>query len=282
MNPLFQYIPDEIDVNKTYCCAIEYGKGFTHICLLDTHHCSVVAQEYFQWTLNEEVLQQPNHSSIIVFCQKQKIPFRVYLHQPIFTLIPAAYKADMVYKDILFLLTGKKDGVLASENIDSLSIVNIYAADVDFAYPFIEAISPINNKRHFITHWLQGSLKQIGEQNRIDVIFYPHYFLITIWKEGHLQLIKYIFYKTNEDVLYHLLDLTDYYSFDIRSISIQLFGTVDKSSNLYKMLGNYFDNMNVASISHSWSISEILSSKCPTYLSASLLSLVPCASFLEA
>lgn len=274
MLPIFQYIPDTTTLKRANCCAIEYGDGFIHLCLINKENNSLIAQEYFCWEEGENNIWQVKDSFILIWVQGNTVLYSVFWHQPNFTLLPKSVIIDdSIVGDILFLLTGQKDGKSIVENVDRLKLRNIYISNGQQIN-----ILPTNNtflEQHFITCWLETASKNNNE-DKIQAIFYPHYFLIFVWKEEKLQLTKYIPYKTNEDVLYHLLYLTDFYALDKITIPVYVYGAIDLLSNLLEYLQQYFTSLKNVENLESYHFSEALLDKCPAHLSVPLLSLIPC------
>lgn len=274
--PIFQYIPDTKTLEKANYCVAEYGDGFIHFCLINKNDNNLIAQEYFRWELSENNLGQTKNSSIITWVQKNNILIDVYIHQPHFTLIPQSIKEDdKLNKDVLFLLTGQKDANIITENVDALQLRNIYLSNADQSNTFITS-NNLSHKQHFLTCWLTNASKRINGENKIEVIFYPHYFLVTLWKENVLQLIKYISYKTSEDVLYNLLRLTDFYTLNNEETPIHIYGAIDLTSDFYQDIHPYFGCMNSVEKIESFQFSASLLVNCPAHLSIPLLSLLPC------
>ena len=275
MQPIFKYIPDALNNDANYC-AIEHGEGFMHICLLDKNNKTLIAQEYFRWALGEKDLWKPTHSTILNHVQEHSVVFDIYTHQPHFTLLPqSVVEDDKTDIDILFLLTGQKNMPVITEDIDALNLRNIYIDD-----GYVNTLPTTTNlsiTQHFITNWLTQYSKKNNGETVIDVVFYPHYFLATVWKEGKLQLIKYLYYKTNEDILYALLQLMQYHKLDNAQTPIHILGAIELSSNVYQYLQQYFVHMHSIEAMELWKLPNALVRKCPAHLSAPLLLSLPCA-----
>lgn len=274
MLPVFKYISDVKALSKASYCAIECGDGFMQICLINKNdHHTIIAQEYFRWEIDEVVLWQTLDSSILSSIQEHSVEYNVFIHQPNFALFPQHIEPNnKVSEDILFLLTGKRDQSIIIEDINTLKIHNIYL-------PLKKEINILNKidknvtEQHFVTTWLTNVSTKSNNENKIELIFYPHYFLVIIWKKNALQLVKYIDYKTNEDILYHLLRLTDFYKFNNIELSVYLYGFIDLSSGLYENLQKYFTSIAVIDTLDFFQFPDISLSNYPAHLSTSLLSL---------
>lgn len=275
MQPIFKYIPNTINTEAS-CCAIEHGEGFMHICLLDKNDKTLIAQEYFSWALGEKKLWQPTNSHILKYVQKHSTIFSICTHQPHFTLLPqSVIKNDKTDIDILFLLTGQKNMPVITEDIHALSIRNIY---IDDGYAStLSTITRASTTQHFVTHWLTQRSKKNDDGMGIDIIFYPHYFLATVWKQNKLQLIKYIYYKTNEDILYALLQLMQYYKLSNAKTPVHVLGAIEVSSSAYQYLQQYIAHIYSTETIELWKLPDALIYKCPAHLSAPLLLSLPCA-----
>ena len=76
--------------------------------------------------------------------------------------------------------------------------------------------------------------------NQLSVHFTPNHFRVLLKKDSAIQLAQTYFYATPLDVIYYLLKICYEFELDQASVSIILSGLVEKASNLYAELEQYF------------------------------------------
>ncbi len=81
------------------------------------------------------------------------------------------------------------------------------------------------------------------DSDKLHITFYDQYIFITLYKQGVIHLCQAYPFKTPEDVLYLLLNITDQFELDIAVLSFIPEGFIDADSSLYKLLEQYFPNI---------------------------------------
>jgi hypothetical protein len=110
--------------------------------------------------------------------------------------------------------------------------------------------------------------------DQIDIHFNTEYFIVLVKKNKQAQLVQTYSYKTPLDVVYYLLKIC--YEFQIKQpeVFVIVSGLIDKDSNMYTELHNYFLNLHFAQ-APSYSIPE---NDHPHHYFTSLYNLAACVS----
>ncbi|HEX8277631.1 MAG TPA: DUF3822 family protein, partial [Segetibacter sp.] len=85
----------------------------------------------------------------------------------------------------------------------------------------------------------------------IYIQFYNTSIIVTVVKNGKLQIIQSFIYETEEDVIYYLLNLTRLFELNTVDLSIQISGLIDLDLTLYKELIAYFKHVEVQNVNKS-------------------------------
>lgn len=154
-------------------------------------------------------------------------------------IIPAALNADENFiKDNFILIYGSDDTVkfLTRNYEDYLVVTNIEK------YLYLAA-SRIFPKAEF-----QPACQIIEtDEDSIQLFFYPNYFSVIVCKNASLQFFQTKFYGIPEDVLYTVLNILEQYQID-KNIKIIAGGFIDARSNLYDLLYQYLEGLELGSV----------------------------------
>ncbi|MEY2835874.1 MAG: hypothetical protein RLZZ557_1536, partial [Bacteroidota bacterium] len=75
--------------------------------------------------------------------------------------------------------------------------------------------------------------------NWIKIFFYPSSIQVFAFKGDQLLLAQTFYYETKEDVIFHLLNLSDKYNIDLTEALVEVSGLVDEESGTWKELNRY-------------------------------------------
>lgn len=81
--------------------------------------------------------------------------------------------------------------------------------------------------------------KPQAEEDKLHLVFYNNDFIISAYKQGHLQIVQRFNYKTPEDVLYYVLNVCKTFELNVTDLRIRCSGMIDDSSSLYSTLLSY-------------------------------------------
>lgn len=88
---------------------------------------------------------------------------------------------------------------------------------------------------------IKGQHSEVPE-NKAHIIFYHTHFILSVYKEGKLQLIKSYSYTTAEDVLYAVLNCCRMCEIPVAGTKVYAGGLIDISSPLFIMLNAYLEH----------------------------------------
>jgi hypothetical protein len=91
----------------------------------------------------------------------------------------------------------------------------------------------------------------------IYIQFYNTFIIVTVIKNGKLQIIQSFIHETTEDVLYNLLNISRRFELNIDDLSIQISGMIDLDFTLYKELITYFRHVEVQNVNKSGLLLDI-------------------------
>ncbi len=110
--------------------------------------------------------------------------------------------------------------------------------------------------------------------NQLSVHFTPRYFRVLLKKETAIYLAQTYSYTTPLDVVYYLLKICYEFELDQSSVFIILSGLVERESNLYSELEQYFVNVRFAHVPEI----KLPDNQLPHYFFTSLYNLATCVS----
>jgi hypothetical protein len=142
------------------------------------------------------------------------------------TLVPSSY-FEVEKKNLIFdFVFGSGEASMGNLRYDRLlfdSIVNVYDAGIDVP----EAIKAVSE----FTVYCDASIslyKSLGRKQLIYIVLRSDFFYIYVLDEGKLHVANTLVYKSINDVLYHLFNIIDKYSFIRKEIDVYLVPSADK------------------------------------------------------
>jgi len=79
-------------------------------------------------------------------------------------------------------------------------------------------------------------------ENRLYIVFYHTHLIVSVFKEGSLQLIQSFSYKIPADVLYYVLNIFNTYELPSNETIVHASGMIDTASPLYGTLRAYINH----------------------------------------
>lgn len=161
-----------------------------------------------------------------------------------------------------------------AENIEGWQLQNVYAVPAETK----EWVS-----RHFPSgqclHNYSICIKQIsntGSEGSLLLDFHTNDFIVVAAKSNKLLLAQCFSYSTPADVIYYLLKIAKEFSLSQESVSLALSGLVEKESNLYRELAQYF--LHIGFREPAWQMPVTDEAAYPSHFFTSLNDLAVCAS----
>ena len=162
------------------------------------------------------------------------------------------------------------------DRITDWHMVNIYSMPSVFRDQMQQTFSSVQYLHAYTTaiKLYNGYLAD----NQLSVHFTPNHLRVLLKKDSAIQLAQTYFYATPLDVIYYLLKICYEFELDQASVSIILSGLVEKASNLYAELEQYFINIHFAQATDI----KLPGDSYPHYFFTSLFNLATCVSSVEA
>ncbi|MEO8108713.1 MAG: DUF3822 family protein [Ginsengibacter sp.] len=253
MKAVLEIIPGKIDAANCVLICEAGSDGFSYVVkneesneftALGVYHfsshytsesSSPVLKEIFK---NESLLSEPFKKVFIVYSYPESVlvPFEMYNSQKNSSVL------NMIHGDLT-----ENDAVL-SDVIVEVKAYNIYRIpsklkdEIQSQFPSAECL-----------HQYSALAKNISTgENKLNVIFYPNKIVLTLIKEGKLQLVNSFPYKNAEDVSYILLNVC--HQFEMDNVIVEASGLVEENSGLYKEIYKYFEQVRFATMPEGISI----------------------------
>lgn len=109
------------------------------------------------------------------------------------------------------------------------------------------------NSKHLYSKLLENIFsvpEKIAKGNFLKIQFYYHSLLIILIKDSHLQLIQSYDFQIADDVLYHLLNITQQFGLAPSEIQVEISGLIDIKSHKFEYIQKVFNQISFDTISN--------------------------------
>lgn len=181
----------------------------------------------------------------------------VFINNEFCMAVPAQKFEESLAKDFLHVAFGAVDDmvVMHSKIGPNASLVNLFGVPGNL-------IKELESRfQHFQVHHTWANILKILDNRNYQhvpcfmyVQFYNTYFVAVVIKNGKLQFIQNFIYDSPEDVLYHLLNITNQLGLDATELQLEVCGIIDANFKLFRELTSYFKNI----VSNKPSIANVL------------------------
>ncbi len=152
-------------------------------------------------------------------------------------LMPAEYYNAGNNRQALELMYGDvEEGIILTDEIKEKKIYSVYRIP-ETLHKIVAGHFPDAIFIHQYTVLLKTDL----ERDLLKVIFYSNKIVVHLFQNGKTKIIQSYTYKTAEDVVYHLLNITQ--QFNATGMEVRLYGMIEKESALFNELYKYFLNI---------------------------------------
>lgn len=164
------------------------------------------------------------------------------------------FPESMLVPDATFKLENNRDlielgfgtvskGLILSEKVPAHPAHNVYRMAPDVHSLFQHKFTA-GKYWHLYSLWL-SSLKsfppEINDgQGHIQVLFYPDKMLVSVYKDGQLQLVQTFLYQVPEDVVYYLLNICRQLELSPETVALIVSGYAENDSALLTEVKKYF------------------------------------------
>lgn len=180
-----------------------------------------------------QVYLQPFSDVILVHNQKE-----------IVSLPSAMYKQELE-QTLLETIHGDVEAMIVmNDDVHQWELNNIYGCN-RYMFNMMRDKYPHTRNNHFTTLALRSIFRNIryGKENWLKIYFYPSSLQVYALKGDQLLLAQSFYYETKEDVVFHLLNLTDKFNIDLASAFVEVSGLIDEESGIWKELNRYILNI---------------------------------------
>jgi Protein of unknown function (DUF3822) len=189
-------------------------------------------------------------------------------------LVPLEYYYENAAKAYLNTMCGTTIGsYVVSEAVDEWQLFNVYTLPND-VHEWVGRIFPAYKYRH--SYSLSLRIMPADPSDHILIDFTTDEFSFIIVTENKLLIAQTFPYTTPEDILYYLLKACNEFSLPRGEIQFFISGLIEKDSQLYKELYQYF--MNAEFRVQAWKLPSTEGDVYPAHFFTSLNDLARCAS----
>jgi hypothetical protein len=231
--------PADLLSDKKLC--IEYGQFHISFCISNrvVDKISHLASYQFKsrpdvaWIqkilASNPVYQTSFYDVILVHNQKEMV------------LVPSSMYKQHLEESLLQTIHGDMDDmIICNDDVHQWELNNIFGCN-RMVFDAIRKQFPHVRNIHFSTLSLRSIFRNIKEEsgNWIKIFFYPSSIQVFAFKGDQLLLAQTFYYETKEDVIFHLLNLSDKYNIDLTEALVEVSGLVDEESGTWKELNRY-------------------------------------------
>ena len=245
MKTVFEIIPESFDPEKcTLCCELS-TESFSYA-IRDDDEKKIVSLGVYQYEKTRPqtgfsiALQILFHQHLALSekfkrsCLIYSVPRSVLIPFTIYNSQKSADILNLVHGDLSTTETILNDIIPGQDLYNTYSVSTALNNTVFHQFPTIRGI-------HQYTALLK---KELSGEEKLAVVFYHEKLVVTLFKDGKLQLINSFPYRTPEDVAYILLNICK--QFNAEDIPLEVSGLIEENSTLYKSIYNYFSTVNLA------------------------------------
>jgi Protein of unknown function (DUF3822) len=156
-------------------------------------------------------------------------------------LIPFSLYNRQQEREVMNLMFGDLDDndIILTDVITNCNMYNTYRIPAA-VYEVVQNQFAEAEHVHQYSVLLRG---RVAETNSLDVIFYSQKIVVTVIKDGTVQLVNTYSYETAEDVSYHLLNISQH--LELQQLPVKISGLVEENSTLYKEIYKYFTGISL-------------------------------------
>ena len=193
-------------------------------------------------------------------------------------LVPAEYYTADKAADLVTLLHGDlHTGAILSEQVGDNNQYNVYRVPGGI-HELLQSHFTGSHHWHYYSLWIKADQQQAYEEKTfLSVLFYPNRILVSVMREGQLQLLQSYSYDAAEDVAYHLLNICQQLELPAASTPLMLSGMIDAGSAMFTEINKYFGQVSLKSFPGCEAILPSLG-EYPAHFFSPLLKLAICVS----
>lgn len=236
----------------------------THVACISKKRNSIIsAFELFNYTESEAVDFSKLFSTISadsMLLDKSYATTKVFINNELNVLVPIFKFDQEIASDYLEIMFGEDaDYKMQFEHLPiEPGIINVYRIG-EQVLNVLEANLANVTFKHTCSNIIKTVISDISvfPAEFIYVQFYNTFIILTVLKDGKLQLIQSFVYEAPEDVLYYLLNITQQFKLSSENLVLQISGMIDLNFTLYRDLITYYAKVEVQNVDTLKSLPEI-------------------------
>ncbi|MFT4019825.1 MAG: DUF3822 family protein [Agriterribacter sp.] len=156
-------------------------------------------------------------------------------------LVPEKFYMPAINEPSLSLVYGDMNkGKQFVDHVAEWELYHIYRVP-EVLHNIFTAHFPSAEFVHSYSCFLKTKKQSIHETgDELNAVFYNNKLIISLFKDGNLQLMRSFEYETSEDVAYHLLNICRRFDVDCEKVILVISGLIDDHSAVYAELQKYF------------------------------------------
>lgn len=238
MNLSFYIQPTNINTTNAELFLEINSQGLSYT-ILEKNFFVALASYHFDTAISDDAAAENIHKIIAAqpILKQQFKKIHIIYGYSSSILVPEAYMDEKNNNALLELVYGEvSERVMRTDFVEEHAVYNVYGIPA-----VIEQVLNryFGSAEHTHLFSLLPSIFKVDE-NYMYCIFGKGQLKVLIVKEGKLQIMQSLTYKTPDDVVYHLLNLCKNFEIAIPTITIYLSGMIDPSSALYIEVYKYF------------------------------------------
>ena len=270
MQTLFE-TGSETDLTNDHCLLLEIGQDYCQYAYWHRLTNSIQASKFISFTEVEADTVWPGIIDELKQQPAEQVMVSVALPQAL--LVPSKYFTNKF--EALDAVYNQPAQVYKADRINEWQMVTMYSLPEEIHHRLTATFSLLQFF-HAYTTCIKVYNGFVAD-NQLAVHFTPQHFRVLLKKDSAIQLAQTYSYQTPLDVVYYLLKIC--YEFEIEQPSVHLIlsGLIDKASNLFNELQQYFTNIHFAQPADF----KLPNDSLPHYFFTSLYNLATCASSVE-
>lgn len=244
IHPTFAYAPalsqNSVDDSQKLC--LEVGEEHLSYLIADTTGKNIVHFEYYSVSKEEKLerlrmllKESPELSrsfaDVILINNTNRT-----------VLVPERFHKDHLNDSLLEMIHGNLEPITAhNDAVHQWEINIVHGMESDLENVLKERF-PQTRSVHFATTVLRSAFRNMywEEKQHVKIFFFSASFFVSVFNGDQLQIAQHFHYETTEDIIYHVLNLTDKYHLDVTSALFEVSGLLDESSPIWHELQRHF------------------------------------------
>lgn len=242
---LFSLSLEEISALQDKKLCVEYGQYHLSLSISNKSGDTIYHIAFYQFKsrpdvriiqqilIENQVYLQTFSDVILVHNQKEN------------ALLPSSMYKQELEQTLLETIHGDIEAmIIMNDDVHQWELNNIYGCN-RYMFNMMRDKYPHIRNNHFTTLALRSIFRNIKyeKENWLKIYFYPTSLQVFALKGDQLLMAQSFYYETKEDVVFHLLNLSDKFNIDLASSFVEVSGLIDEESGIWKELNRYILNI---------------------------------------